>query len=177
MSDETIWISRDVVESVAAEASARAPFETGGVLLGYWAKDDGGTVVTHSIGPGSNAVHSETRFRPDHDYHLTEIARLYEESNRRLHYLGDWHSHPDGEGTLSRLDRSCLRRISRCSEARVERPVMLILAGTYDWKPFVWRFESVRRWLWWQGVSRSLTLRVFDGDGVSNGGRIDGRLK
>lgn len=162
MNGGTLWILRDLLESLTAEASIRVPCETGGVLLGYWAKGDGDPVVTHCIGPGPNATHSETRFQPDHDYQVTEIARLYKDSDRRLHYLGDWHSHPDGGGTLSRLDRACLRRIARCREARVDEPVMMILAGSLDWEPFAWRLGWVRSWLCWKAVPRTLAVRPFE---------------
>lgn len=163
MSDEIIWMSRDVVASLKAEASLRAPQETGGVLLGYWAAEGGDPVVTHGVGPGPNAVHSTDRFVPDHEYHIEEIARLYEESDRQLQYLGDWHSHPNGAGTLSNLDHTCLRRIGRSPEARVENPIMLILAGSPEWELFAWRFGVKRTWFWWQQAVTSLAIREFEG--------------
>ncbi len=162
MSDQIIWISRDMVVSLMAQASLQAPQETGGVLLGYWGAESGDPVVTHSIGPGPNAVHSEDRFVPDHEYHIAEIARLYEESNRELQYLGDWHSHPNGGGSLSRLDRACLRRIAGSPEARAEQPIMLILAGGSEWEPFAWRYGVERRWFWWWHVTTPLTVRLFE---------------
>ena len=150
----TLWIAYGVLAALNDEATCQAPCETGGVLLGYWTGDDD-PVVTHGLGPGPDAMHCEERFKPDHDYHVSEIARLYKASNRRLHYLGDWHSHPAGGGWLSELDRTCLRSIARCRDARVERPLMLILAGGSDWHPFAWRYNGIRRWL----LRHSLVVR------------------
>src|SRR5205823_8721378 len=54
-------------------------------------------VVTSAVGPGPGAVHERARFVPDHEYHYGELARLYADSVRRLQYLRDWHTHPDGD--------------------------------------------------------------------------------
>ncbi len=114
---------------MTAECNRAAPAETGGVLMRYRADGSEDRVATHVIGPGPNAIHEEMRFAPDHDYQLAEITRLYGMSGRRLEYLGDWHSHPDAEGYLSDKDLETLNRIARSRTARVENPVMLVMAG------------------------------------------------
>lgn len=141
-----LWIGCDAIASLESEATRRTPAETGGILLGYWAEDGRDCVVTHVIGPGPNAIHCETRFAPDHAYQVGEIGRLYEQSGRLLHYLGDWHSHPGGTGELSEQDRRTLRTIARARAARVRRPIMLILAGGPVWKPHCWRYRRLRYW-------------------------------
>lgn len=95
--------------------------------MGYTG-ETGDIVVTHAIGPGPLAKHREKSFVPDHDFQETEIARIYRESGRHSTYLGDWHSHPGGSDRLSWRDRATLRRISRAPAARVQQPVMVIIA-------------------------------------------------
>lgn len=134
---ERVWLSRDGLNMMTAEASAKAPNETGGVLLGFWYRND--PVVTHVIGPGPKATHLRDAFRPDYGYHESEVARLYEISQRTLHYLGDWHTHPGAAAYLSERDKCAIRRIARTRAARAPRPLMLIFGWGPEWEPKVWQ--------------------------------------
>lgn len=148
---------------MVAECERVAPAETGGVLMGYRTEGDGDPVATHVIGPGPRAVHRECRFVPDHEYQLAEMSRLYKLSGRRLDYLGDWHSHPGGGGGLSEQDRATLGRIARTRSARVERPVMLVMAGQASWEAVAWVHESPTSWTRRRRqIIRSLDVELFD---------------
>src|SRR5687768_12523634 len=70
------WIASRVLRSISREASSAAPFETGGILLGYWSHPPVAPVITQAVGPGPNATHEHTRFVPDYDFHESEVARL-----------------------------------------------------------------------------------------------------
>jgi len=158
-----IWISREVLAAMIAECDRAAPAETGGVLMGYRADDTDERVATHVIGPGPNAVHEDIRFVPDHDYQLAEIAQLYEMSERRLDYLGDWHSHPDAEGYLSKKDLETLNRIAWSRAARTENPVMLVMAGRKGWNPFAWIHWRSSVPIWGRrSIVEPLAVELFD---------------
>jgi len=160
-----VWLSDVVVDFLLSEADAAAPNETGGILLGYSAQDSWDTVVTHAIGPGPKAVHALDRFAPDYDYQDAEVARIYEESNRQVSYLGDWHCHPKGCGRLSRTDKRTFRQIAECAAARVPEPVMLILTDGPDWAPVAWRGKIVRRFLWFpRFVTVPVDVETFRAD-------------
>ena len=116
-----IWLPVELLSEMSAEADRLAPLETGGVLLGYWGGTTAEPVVTHVLGPGPDAMHSRNQFTPDQEYHIAEIARLYADSGRRLHYLGDWHTHPGGAPALSKRDLKTLRRIAAEPAECVER--------------------------------------------------------
>jgi integrative and conjugative element protein (TIGR02256 family) len=136
----TAWIAQCAIDGMITEADARFPDETGGVLVGYWASENEALVIMHAVGPGREAQHSRMRFLPDPQFHEKEVARIYEASGRRHTYLGDWHTHPKGTVTLSRLDSRTLGRIARARQARAPRPLMLILAGgPNNWDVAVWR--------------------------------------
>ena len=142
----TLWVPEAAWDAVISEAEDKAPLETGGVLLGYFAAAASEAVVTGILGPGPNAVHRRTSFMPDADYHDRELARCYEESGRLLSYLGDWHSHPKGGGALSATDTRTLRRIARCESARAPTPLMLVAHGHREWQVTVWQVVGgVRR--------------------------------
>jgi integrative and conjugative element protein (TIGR02256 family) len=138
-------MSGAVARAMREEAVRAFPFETGGVLLGYWAREYEEVVVTHATGPGPRAVHRMHSFVPDAEYQEAEVARLYEESGRVSTYLGDWHSHPLGTVSLSRRDRRTLRHIAGHREARAPVPIMAVIGGgDPDWFLGVWRFAPIR---------------------------------
>jgi integrative and conjugative element protein (TIGR02256 family) len=134
-------MSRVVLSAMHREAHGSAPYETGGVLIGYWASGGTEAVVTAVIGPGADAEHELHSFRPDYVFQEGEIARLYEESRGRETYLGDWHTHPDApDGRLSGKDRRTLWRIATFKEARAERPLMAVMhGGNPAWDLTVWQ--------------------------------------
>ncbi len=73
------------------------------------------------------------------------IATIYRESGNVVTYLGDWHSHPQGSRTPSRLDRRTARRIARFTAARVPHPLILIVSGGRDtWALHAYRYERRR---------------------------------
>jgi integrative and conjugative element protein (TIGR02256 family) len=168
----TAWLSREILREMTNEADRWVPLETGGILMGYHPTDAGAVVVTHAVGPGPRAIHARTRFVPDQDYHLREIARLYAASGRRLHYLGDWHCHPGGAAALSRTDRSTLKCIATEPAARAPRPLMCVLAPGPRWNIAMWQGELRSRRRCWsrrQLALRRLDVRLFDERSLTSG--------
>jgi integrative and conjugative element protein (TIGR02256 family) len=135
MRRKRIELPLNVLDEMKAEARQRFPEESGGVLLGYRYPGRRHPVrIIGQIGPGPNARHRRHRFEPDGAWQAEEIARAYAESGRRLAYLGDWHSHPNGGGRPSGLDRATARAISKCDGARAPQPFVLILhGGRMEW--------------------------------------------
>lgn len=84
----TVWLGAGAKGTLLQEAAAKAPYETGGVLMGWTAGDD--ICISDVIGPGPEATHERTSFLPDHPWQAEQIAMLYEKSGRLLAYLGDW---------------------------------------------------------------------------------------
>ena len=112
-----------------AEAWSAWPNETGGVLLGN--VEDGAIQLEAVIGPGPGGSHGTTTFAPDAAWQTDRVAALWKE-RPALEYLGDWHTHPRGRPTLSRLDREALHTIAGFPAARQPFPIMFILALAPD---------------------------------------------
>ena len=154
------WIASQVLRSICQEATATAPLETGGILLGYWSESPVAPVITYAIGPGPAAKHERSRFVPDHEFHEIEVARLWN-SNPAIQYLGDWHSHPGAAGYLSEPDFATLRRIAKSRKARAPRPLMVILEHG-PWNPVAWSLRSRTEYLVWKSfVIERWTVRPF----------------
>jgi integrative and conjugative element protein (TIGR02256 family) len=114
--------------------------------MGYWAKRYSEVVITHAIGPGPRAEHHQKSFIPDSEFHETEIAQIYKESNRLSTYLGDWHTHPSGSSYLSQRDKRTLYRIASCRESRCPIPIMAVMGEGADeqWLIRVWKYRNRR---------------------------------
>lgn len=131
-----IQLAPGVLESMRTEAERKFPKESGGVLLGYVSTEEKRHAqILDQIGPGPEAKHRRNRFEPDGEWQAEQIAAAYEDSGRIATYLGDWHSHPLGSGSPSKLDRSTARAIAKTPEARAPNPLMLILfRARGEWK-------------------------------------------
>jgi integrative and conjugative element protein (TIGR02256 family) len=100
-----VWWAGAALEEALREAQSAFPLETGGLLLG-WSPQPGAVVISRIIGPGPQARHRATSFTPDAAWQEERLAEAYEQAGRRLHYLGDWHTHPRGTVRLSSTDRA-----------------------------------------------------------------------
>lgn len=140
----TVWIDSSVLASILKDARKHYPYETGGCLLGYFS--GASAIIEAMIGAGPKAIHKRTGFSPNHDWQEKQIAKIYKSSNRLCTYLGDWHSHPDGPTMLSPLDKVVLKSIAFHSEARAERPLMLIVSPHHEEDFGVWRTFPSRNW-------------------------------
>ncbi|MBE3046907.1 Mov34/MPN/PAD-1 family protein [Candidatus Bathyarchaeota archaeon] len=144
------------------EAASKSPLETGGILMGYVSKPRGDPVVLFAAGPGPQAEHRRCGYSPDQKHDESVIATLYEAAERRLTYLGDWHTHPLPTSCLSWRDRRVLKRIAMYSAARLTKPIMLLLVCQHKWHPIIWRGSLVTSRLWFKTFAvETLTVRVF----------------
>lgn len=148
----TAWLSATAWSGIVEEVAGRFPRETGGVLLGYWVREPPTpatgaqaatiigpeVVITSFLGPGPSAIHGVDSFVPDHAFQDCEIAKIYEKSDRRITYLGDWHSHPRGTASLSWKDRRTLRRIACSDGARAPIPLMFVVAAKTLTESVLW---------------------------------------
>lgn len=121
------WLHRSALDAMLEETLARAPLETGGMLLGYRPTETDDVVITEVTGPGPGAHHGRRRFRPDGRWQQRRLAEAYASSGRITTFVGDWHCHPDEHPVPSRRDLRTARRTSRRKAARAPHPAMIIV--------------------------------------------------
>lgn len=123
-----LWLADSAMTAMHKIANQYYPYETGGMLLGYVARNSD-VVVNAIIGPGPKAKHSRFRFMPDAIYQQAELESHFYKTEASETYLGDWHTHPRGSCQLSMIDKRTLARIARTSSSGTQHPVMAILCG------------------------------------------------
>jgi integrative and conjugative element protein (TIGR02256 family) len=77
-----LWLKESAYNAILVETIKQMPFETGGVLIGYWG-NEWEAVVTEVIGPGPKAIYKKYSFVPDHKYHEREIEKAYVKTEGR----------------------------------------------------------------------------------------------
>ncbi|MFH1716741.1 MAG: Mov34/MPN/PAD-1 family protein [Planctomycetota bacterium] len=160
--NKAAWIYQRVLKSLEEEASTKAPLETGGVLMGYFGQPGNTPVIMSATGPGPQAVHRQNSYIPDYEFDNSQIATIYEKYERRITYIGDWHTHPAPFPELSYRDKRTLRRIARCKTARVETPIMLLLTHDDEWEATIWQARLYKKYGWGKRlVISNLTLEIY----------------
>lgn len=127
-----LWLSVDALATIEAASADKYPLETGGILVGY--RSGASQIIESAIGPGPNAVHDRYSFHSDHEWQCDQLDELFLQSKGRQVYLGEWHTHPEGNFRMSTVDRLTLARICRTKRSSAPNAFMVIGAG----RPGAW---------------------------------------
>jgi integrative and conjugative element protein (TIGR02256 family) len=141
-----LWISEELLDELTAQANRERPNETGGMLLGWHA--EGQSVLAAAIGAGPGARSERDSLLPDGPWQQHRLEEAYEQSGRRITYLGDWHSHPRGPARPSARDRDTAALVARCAAARAPEPLTAIIgrhAGRWRLRCFIYIDGRMRR--------------------------------
>jgi len=99
--------------------------EAGGQLFAYF--EENFTRIERATGPRPSDRRGLTIFVPNRSAERREINRLYKEG---LHYVGDWHTHPEPIPKPSQTDINSFRQMFRKSRHDLESFVIIIMGTT-----------------------------------------------
>ena len=136
---QMIYILKSLVYSIVKQTDAYYPLETGGMLLGYLRENNYYVLDLIEAGPG--AVHGENFFLPDGKYQQPILEQKFHKSNGLITFIGDWHSHPNGESYLSNLDMKTLKDISEDEGSQITCPIFIII-GTSPFNLCGFNYEN-----------------------------------
>lgn len=115
-----VWLSEDARDMLLAASRRAHPQETGGVLLGVLTV--GRPWVTHAMEvPPTRPAESQYELPFAIRNHLTARSR---QTDRRLGYLGDWHSHPIDLGPSCK-DRETMAHLAKTGDC--QRPLLFLV--------------------------------------------------
>jgi integrative and conjugative element protein (TIGR02256 family) len=97
--------------------------EAGGQLFGVIEADR--LVVTEASGPYAGDERSRTHYRSEP---RAAQRAINERSARNLLYLGEWHTHPEDEPSMSGADESAIQTLRERSRLNL-REVLLLIVG------------------------------------------------
>lgn len=118
-----LYIEPGVLDRFAAhrQLGARAP-EVGGQLFAAFEKYR--VRIIHATGPRETDRRSRCAFFPDR---RTENREIRERFGAGLHFIGDWHTHPEPHPTPSGVDLSSMRDCFRKSRHSLTHFVMIVV--------------------------------------------------
>ena len=126
-SGETLILTRPVLEKFEAFRQRRwQQREAGGQLFARFV--DRHIVVEEATGPNKGDVRSRYAFRPNRRREQRDILKRYA---RGLHFVGDWHTHPERLPRISARDHESMRELVSQSKHGLNGFV-LVIAGTGD---------------------------------------------
>lgn len=125
----TVSIKSECISFMQGLIQKNASIETGGVMAGR-VDDKGNITITHVSGPGPKAIMSPTKFEKDVEFCQAFLDNLYKESNQKIVYVGEWHSHPSTNNRPSGTDIKSLSEIAVEKNYLTSCPAMIIFSNT-----------------------------------------------
>lgn len=122
---KNIWISENEIKKVINFSKDSYLFETGGILVGVM--KDNIPWITHI----EQIISSKKQYNR---YNILKGARpkiisRLRKLDRRIGYIGEWHSHPKNIG-LSYIDKQTISRISKDLSANCKSPIIMIIKNS-----------------------------------------------
>jgi proteasome lid subunit RPN8/RPN11 len=124
------WLSEAGEREILSAACRNHPKEIGGVLIGVHAEGRPWVTLAVTVPPArAHATYYEIPAGARH-----QAVAAARRRDKRLGYLGDWHSHPIDVGP-SDTDRKTMRDLASDSRSGCSRPVLLIARrrGEHYW--------------------------------------------
>ena len=126
-SGQSLTISDEVLNHFSKHRQRRCwSREAGGQLFAEIKGVD--IVIAHATGPRRGDSRSRFTYRPNRRLEQREIDRYFAQG---LHYVGDWHTHPEPRAVPSSEDLRSMRECVRKSRHRLNSFV-LVIAGTAE---------------------------------------------
>ena len=126
----TVNLSPAVLRSIIDTADNKHPLEVGSQLLGRYA-DDGFDAYLEEISPvPRDSESSRGTFMRGTAGLRAFFRRLQHRHGHKVHYLGEWHSHPGGAANASITDDRTLNAIARDDKANCSEAILIIVGGT-----------------------------------------------
>jgi integrative and conjugative element protein (TIGR02256 family) len=127
-----LTIESDCFKEIEEISRYNFPNEFGGILIGSYLNDYKDLVISGII-CSDDFRNSPMTFTPDHINLNVKLKELYKKFDGKIEYLGDWHSHPNGNNQFSMDDFKSIQDIAKSENVRTHNPILLIAAYGIDY--------------------------------------------
>ena len=133
MLGNVVYFSPEVVgHFVAHRQQGKIKTEIGGQLFAQFKNNE--VHVVRATGPNATDERGWSWFRPDQKRHNGEIKQLFAAG---LHFVGDWHTHPEREPSPSSWDLDSMEDCFKKSRHQLNAFIMVIV-GRADFPTGLW---------------------------------------
>lgn len=122
-----LLLHRDLMQQIEQLAKLHYPNEFGGIFIGQIV-DNGITARIEQILIPKHYQHTSSYFKRFSKDLNEQLKTIFETSQGKRIYLGEWHTHPDGLAIPSEKDYATMLALSKNSEINIQTPVLLIYA-------------------------------------------------
>lgn len=112
---------------ICKQGISHFPNEFGGLLFGKYQDEFKTLCITKTILPLRHKGFPYL-FERSTDGIEKRIEEMFQ--NEKLYYVGEWHTHPNGNSIFSNLDLQSMIEIAKCDTVKITNPVLLILGTT-----------------------------------------------
>lgn len=117
-------IEDELLNKLTNIAIKNFPNESGGILIGNYSSDFRTLYIRDFITPKTQK--KSLFFYKRSVSNLSEtLKKLYEEKGQ--YYIGEWHSHPNGNSMYSSTDLNAMISIAKSETVNIKNPILLIL--------------------------------------------------
>lgn len=125
--DYTVHLGDGFIREASRLAHAKYPTEVGTPLVGQYS-DNGSEATVSAIAPVSrDSRGSRSTFKRGVVGLREFFSRLFQVSQGRVHYVGEWHSHPGGAPFPSHTDDVNMQAIANDPRARCPECILVLL--------------------------------------------------
>jgi integrative and conjugative element protein (TIGR02256 family) len=124
----SVNVNQKAIDFMQGLIKENPKIETGGVLAGY-IEANGDVIITNASEAGPKAIKLATKFEKDVEFCQNFLDKLYLESNKKVVYVGEWHSHPSVNNRPSGTDIKSLSEIAMQKEYLTDNPTMIIFSN------------------------------------------------
>lgn len=133
----------DAISEIRKEILEHYPNETGGVLIGKYDENLRLATIYLATGSPKDSEHGATSFKRGVNEIVDNIALAQKRISAGLHYVGEWHIHPNNSPTASLADLKQMQIFAKTNQLGIRVPLLLIVGG----KPPIgleWQFSLHR---------------------------------
>lgn len=135
--DAIVQLPDTVLQGIKGMAIDAFPNETGGTLIGYYSDNRRIAHIRRALNVQVGGASGETWFYRPPDTIDDQLERVYKKSRGRLHYLGEWHTHPSASSMPSITDIRSLYKLANEPEVATDTPILFILGGDFERRPSI----------------------------------------
>lgn len=135
--DLSLSIESSLMEEIETSIKKHYPKEFGGVYIGQYSESGKCLKITSIILPKKFRNTKILFFRYPASINR-EIKKIFNETEGKSIYVGEWHSHPNGFPTPSSTDISTMFKIAKSKKVNIKYPLLSIYS--YDGAKFDYNF-------------------------------------
>lgn len=140
----SVKVEDNIWDKILAHCNEFYPKECGGVLVGSYDKDLKNSFVKDIYFSKKSKFWMFNFLRESQETNKY-LKQLWGKSSSEVYFVGEWHSHPNGNSMPSSRDDKTLFKIAKSKTCQCSRPILLILSGNAEdgWNAeYVWVYTA-----------------------------------